>query len=197
MSHEWDGAHLDGSSSVEFWRERAQQLEHALHSRIGIEQAKGILSERLGLSVDGAFALLRQAARDERLKLHDLAQSVIDHDETPQPVVRAMAKYPSVLVRAPRAERLGQTELFFRAINEQIARLDGGALTTFLCECGNPVCTEGLELMPADLLRLHATPGLFVVLPGHESPDVETVVAEADGHLIVRKNELAPELRRA
>jgi hypothetical protein len=179
---------LDGSNGVEYWRERAQQLEHALQSRIGVEQAKGILSERLGLSVDAAFALLRQSARDERIKLHDLAQQVVDNDDTPQPIIRAMAKYPAVLTRAPRTERVVQTELFFRAINEEIARIDGETLPTFICECGNPICTEGVDLVPADLRRLQATPGLFVVVPGHEIPDIETVVSRGEGHLIVHKN---------
>jgi hypothetical protein len=32
------------------------------------------------------------------------------------------------------------------------------------------------------------SPRHFVVLKGHEIPDVETVVDHADGYLIVRKN---------
>ena len=56
--------------------ERRAQLQHALESRVAIEQAKGIVAERLDLSTEEAFALLRSAARTNRTKLRDLAQAV-------------------------------------------------------------------------------------------------------------------------
>jgi hypothetical protein len=179
---------LDGSTTEEYWRERAEQLQHALSSRVSVEQAKGILGERLGLDMDGAFALLRYAARGERMKLQDVAQAVVDGEETPEAVIRALARHASVLASKPRADRIVQTELFFRAINEEIARNDGHSPVVFLCECGNPACTEALELSTDALLRLHDENGLFVVLPGHEIPDVETVVDRHNGYLIVRKD---------
>ena len=40
------------------------------------------------------------------------------------------------------------------------------------------------------LQHLHAENGLFVVLPGHEIPDVETVVDRHNGYLVVRRNTL-------
>jgi hypothetical protein len=181
---------LDGSTGEQYWRERAEQLQQALSSRISVEQAKGILGERLGLDMDGAFALLRYAARGERMKLHDLAQAVVDNDETPEAVIRALARHSSVLKGAPRADRIAQTELFFRAINEEIARNDGHGTTLFLCECGNSACTEDIALTAAALQHLHAENGLFVVLAGHEIPDVETVVDRHNGYLVVRRNTL-------
>jgi ANTAR domain-containing protein len=181
---------LDGSTGEEYWRERADQLQHALSSRISVEQAKGILGERLGLDMEGAFALLRYAARGERMKLHELAQAVVDNDETPEPVIRALARHASVLGGAPRADRVAQTELFFRAVNEEIAANDGHGTTRFLCECGNPSCKEGLELTAEALHHLHAENGLFVVLPGHEISDLETVVDRQNGYLVVRRTAL-------
>jgi hypothetical protein len=181
---------LDGSTGEAYWRERAEQLQHALSSRISVEQAKGILGERLGLDMDGAFALLRYAARGERMKLHELAQAVVDNDETPEPVIRAMARHSSVLRSASRVDRIAQTERFFRAVNEEIAANDGHGTTVFLCECGNPACAEGVALTAEALRRLHAETGLFVVLPGHEIPDVETVVDQHNGYLVVRRKTL-------
>ncbi|POX36427.1 transcriptional regulator [Streptomyces sp. Ru73] len=54
------------------------QLEDALVSRIVIEQAKGMLAERLGLDLDESFARLRSQARRRRMLLTELARSVID-----------------------------------------------------------------------------------------------------------------------
>jgi GAF domain-containing protein len=54
------------------------QLEGALQSRITIEQAKGCLIGRHGLSPDEAFVSLRQYARSHRTCIRDVAQAVID-----------------------------------------------------------------------------------------------------------------------
>ena len=54
------------------------QLQHALNSRIVIEQAKGMLAERAGLSTAEAFAAMRSYARGTGLGLSGVAQSVLD-----------------------------------------------------------------------------------------------------------------------
>jgi len=55
-----------------------EQLDHALNSRIVIEQAKGMLAERLDIDVETAFATLRNHARNHNLRLVDVADNVID-----------------------------------------------------------------------------------------------------------------------
>jgi GAF domain-containing protein len=55
-----------------------QQLHHALNSRIVIEQAKGMVAELAGLSMEQAFSALRTYARNHNLRLVDVARSVID-----------------------------------------------------------------------------------------------------------------------
>lgn len=53
-----------------------EQLNRALTSRIFIEQAKGVLSESEGISVDEAFALLRSFSRDSNRPLQSVAEAV-------------------------------------------------------------------------------------------------------------------------
>lgn len=54
-----------------------EQLQSALNSRIVIEQAKGMVAERLGVSIDQAFGSLRRHARQRNLLLADVADAVI------------------------------------------------------------------------------------------------------------------------
>ena len=71
----------------------AEQLQHALNSRIMVEQAKGVLAERHGVSMDLAFEALRRHARNHNLKLVDVARSVVrgDTDATAIAVSAAQA----------------------------------------------------------------------------------------------------------
>jgi AmiR/NasT family two-component response regulator len=55
----------------------AGQLQVALNSRVMIEQAKGILAERLRVTPDEAFLLLRRYARDHNHPLTVLAGDVV------------------------------------------------------------------------------------------------------------------------
>lgn len=58
----------------------AEQLQHALNSRVVIEQAKGVLAERHGVSIDAAFDALRRHARDHNHKLTEVALAVVQDD---------------------------------------------------------------------------------------------------------------------
>jgi GAF domain-containing protein len=55
----------------------AAQLEHALKSRVVVEQAKGVLAVRLGVDPDAAFARLRRYGRVRGLQLTELARQVV------------------------------------------------------------------------------------------------------------------------
>lgn len=56
----------------------SQQLQVALDSRVLVEQAKGVLSERADISIGEAFARMRSHARSTRTTLTSVARAVID-----------------------------------------------------------------------------------------------------------------------
>jgi GAF domain-containing protein len=71
------------------------QLNHALNSRIVIEQAKGMVAERLGVNMEQAFTTLRTHARNHNLRLVDVAQGVIDGTLAAFALDRPSASQPS------------------------------------------------------------------------------------------------------
>jgi len=75
-------------------RAKNNQLETALSSRIVIEQAKGVLAERYGISTEQAFELLRRSARSSRSRLHDLASEVVTARVTPHAIALERARRP-------------------------------------------------------------------------------------------------------
>lgn len=58
--------------------DRAAHLQHALDSRVVIEQAKGAVAFQRGVSIDEAFKILRQHARSINARLHDVAQQIVE-----------------------------------------------------------------------------------------------------------------------
>ncbi|MEV1025933.1 GAF and ANTAR domain-containing protein [Streptomyces sp. NPDC050264] len=71
-----------------------EQLQAALHSRVLIEQAKGFLAARRGISPTEAFDTLRRHARHHRLPLRTVAQNVMDDQDLPRaaPVARPQGR---------------------------------------------------------------------------------------------------------
>jgi len=55
----------------------AENLQHALNTRVVVEQAKGVLAERGNLPMEETFARLRSYARSHNLKLSDVAHAVV------------------------------------------------------------------------------------------------------------------------
>lgn len=56
---------------------RVGQLQHALDSRVAIEQAKGMLAERAQVDMEQAFQLLRTHARNTRRHLTEVAMEIV------------------------------------------------------------------------------------------------------------------------
>ena len=55
-----------------------EQLQTALNSRVLIEQAKGVLSERRRVAIDEAFALMRAHARQKGTTLTKVATDIVN-----------------------------------------------------------------------------------------------------------------------
>jgi GAF domain-containing protein len=53
-----------------------EQLQNALNTRVVIEQAKGMVAERSGSTMEEAFALVRDYARRNNLRLGDVARDI-------------------------------------------------------------------------------------------------------------------------
>lgn len=64
----------------------SEQLQHALVSRVAVEQATGALSKLRGVDTDQAFMLMRSFARSNRQRLGDVAKAVL-HDPASIPVL--------------------------------------------------------------------------------------------------------------
>ncbi|WP_051871294.1 ANTAR domain-containing protein [Streptomyces sclerotialus] len=62
-----------------------EQLHTALHSRIVIEQAKGILAAQRRTTLNHAFDTMRRHARHHRILLTTVAHSIIDTGRLPDP----------------------------------------------------------------------------------------------------------------
>lgn len=64
-------------SQLQTAEQLADQLQHALDSRVVIEQAKGALARAHDIDVSTAFDLLRRHARNTQRRLHDVAGEVV------------------------------------------------------------------------------------------------------------------------
>ena len=69
--------YLVHASALARERRTSQQLRLALETRIVIEQAKGILANAEGISIDTAFERLRKHARGHNARIHDVAYAVV------------------------------------------------------------------------------------------------------------------------
>jgi hypothetical protein len=92
-----------------------------------------------------------------------------------------------------REERIARNEAIFRVGNERMAqweeRHEDGERERYLCECADPACHDKVELSHSQYEYVRSDSHWFVVVPGHEVPDVETVVDTHDGWNLIEKKE--------
>jgi len=87
-------------------------------------------------------------------------------------------------------DRLVRSQILLREVNERIAEIassSAGDLPEFLCECSRNDCTETLALSLPEYERVRSSSNLFVILPGHECPEVDHVVEAKHGSQLVEE----------
>lgn len=88
-------------------------------------------------------------------------------------------------------ERLAANEDTFRSLNEGIAngRWPGEESQTinFRCECARLGCNLLVGLRLAEYEAVRSNSRRFFVRPGHELPEVETVVERCGNYVVVEK----------
>jgi hypothetical protein len=97
-----------------------------------------------------------------------------------------------------RQVRAAQNQLLFRAVNDRIKELgerilDSVSELDFACECADPNCVKTISMPVTEFAAIEEVENQFVILRGHELPEVEDVVAEHDGYVIVSKRGAAEE----
>ena len=95
-----------------------------------------------------------------------------------------------------RAKRLALNEALFREANERMAaweeRHSEQDAELYHCECVDLECREKVPVSQIDYEHVRQRSDCFLIAPGHEASDVESVVETGDHWSIVRKD---PEVR--
>jgi hypothetical protein len=99
-------------------------------------------------------------------------------------------------------ESAGASEAIFRDVNERVVEIDrahglpGGEIATFVCECSDSACLDRVALSLSAYEEIRAHPTRFVLVPGHETDEIERVVERHEGYVVVEKTGKAAEVAR-
>ncbi|HZG92363.1 MAG TPA: GAF and ANTAR domain-containing protein [Pseudonocardia sp.] len=91
--------------SVRHVAEDNEHLQTALNTRVIVEQAKGLVAQKLGLSMDAAFDQLRRYARSNNRRLAELARDITTREVDPVAIVASDARPSAGTERAPHQGR--------------------------------------------------------------------------------------------
>ena len=85
-----------------------------------------------------------------------------------------------------------RNEALFREVNERIEDVSTTFVPDeeqmeFLCECDDTACTEKVSATRAEYEAVRAVATRFIVLPGHDDPEVENVALQNERFLVVEK----------
>lgn len=106
--------------------------------------------------------------------------------------------------------RMAENEVFFRTHNEEAIKgfEDLEALAKehghdsfidhsddplhFYCECSSASCRQRILVAPSYYIKIHKKRDCFIVLPGHQNPNIEKVVSVEEAFIIIQKHKKPP-----
>lgn len=107
--------------------------------------------------------------------------------------------------------RLVENQLVFRQANEQVPKdLDSIKAAAesegrnslvhkidvplhFYCECSDENCRKRIVMKSSQYKDLHQNNSQFVLVPGHDIPEIERIVQKSDDYIVVEKYRNPPE----
>lgn len=96
-------------------------------------------------------------------------------------------------MRKQSERRLAENEVIFRQANIDMKDFmeDMGAKNSttlpFFCECSHVECRGRIEISARDYQTLHANKRRFILLDGHEIPEIERIIERREGYNVVEK----------
>jgi hypothetical protein len=93
-----------------------------------------------------------------------------------------------------RQARIEENEKLFRVVNERVEPMQDGLQTgaepQWVCECGDETYFQKLTVALGDYHEVRAHDDRFLIKPGHEKFEVETIVDERGAYVVVEKRRL-------
>lgn len=106
--------------------------------------------------------------------------------------------------------RLAENQVIFRKSNEQVqknleklrdtAQAEGRESLLpevdmplhFFCECSDEKCRQRIILKPSEYKDLHQNTSQFILIPGHNLPELERTLQATDKYIVVEKYKTPP-----
>jgi len=95
--------------------------------------------------------------------------------------------------------RLQENEVIFKQVNKDVEEflhdigVQNQVAVPFYCECSDLGCRMRLELTPAEYEKIHKNKRRFIVVNGHEVPQIENVVERNENYSVVEKLDKPPQ----
>ena len=106
-----------------------------------------------------------------------------------------------VTLNGARLDKAARNQVVFREVNERIAELTGlineTGFNLFVCECSDSGCAESLEITTSEYEAVRGDSTRFVIVNGHQVPEVERVVDGNGRFIVVEKTGHAAEIADA
>ena len=98
-----------------------------------------------------------------------------------------------------REARATRNQAMFRAVNEKMREFNDALANltdaySIACECADSACFQMLTVRRTDYCAARSSSRQFVVLRDHVVPEIERVVWEVDGYVVVEKLETPGEV---